>query len=156
MSSQQNTTNEIELTPQQDDYVAYCAVGGILPQEDGFGKKMTLEEYAAKLQVDRTTLWRWRTTIPDFWDRVSKKRADISGKARLTAVWNGVAMKAATGNAECAKLFLANFDPNFRMPMEKIQHEVGNSWAALLESHLKPNQNITIEAEIVNDQTTSN
>jgi hypothetical protein len=135
MKPQENAISKKEITPQQDEYIAYCAVGGIMPKEDGFGTKMSIEEFASQLGVNASTLWRWRSTIPDFWDKVSEKRREISGKSRLTAVWNGIAMKAAAGNAEAAKLYLKNFDPNYIDPSQKVEHELGTGFADLIASH---------------------
>lgn len=148
METHKNAIEIINITPQQDEYIAYCAVGGIMPREDGFGTKMTIEDFSNQLGVNASTLWRWRSTIPDFWERVNEKRKEIGGKSRLTAVWNGVAMKAAAGNAEAAKLYLANFDPNFRMPTEKVEHGVGDS---LMEALNASRRRVTIDAEIIDD-----
>jgi hypothetical protein len=148
MEVQQKATSDFILTPQHDEYIAYCAVGGIMPKEDGFGTKMSIEEFARRLDINPSTLWRWRSTIPDFWDKVNKKRTELSGKSRLTAVWNGIAMKAAAGNAECAKLYLKNFDPNYIDPMQKVQHEMGDSFADLIAAHAVKRQ---LEARTIID-----
>lgn len=150
MELQRSAINDLKITPQQDAYIAFVACGGLLPSEGGAGHKMTATQLAEELKVDPATLWRWRQQIPDFWERVGAKRSEIGGKDRLSAVWNGVFLKAAAGNAECAKIYLKNFDTQYIDPMQKIEHEIGGSWAALLESHIKNDRNDVIEAEIVN------
>lgn len=137
------------LTPQQEDYVAFVATGGLIPSDDGPGVKMTVETFAHNVGVDRVTLWRWRKTIPNFWDLVNAKRKEIGGKDRLANVWNGVYLKAAAGNAEAAKLYLANFDPSFRMPMQKVEHEAGDSLTEALS--LARQRGNLIEAEVIDE-----
>lgn len=124
------------LSFNQEQYIGYVAFGGLVPDPDGnaIAIKMTASQFAKNIKVARSTLYDWRNTIPNFWERVAEKRKEVGGKDRLSKVWNGVYMKAAAGNAEAAKLYLANFDPDFRMPMEKVQHEAGNSWASLFKN----------------------
>lgn len=145
---------EYDVTPQQDDYIAFVAVGGILPSEDGAGNKITVKQFAEKLGYDPATLWRWRKQIPNFWDRVNEKRREIGSKDRLSNVWNGVYLKAAAGNPEAAKLYLANFDPDFRMPMQKHEHDIGDGLAEamnLARQRALQRGNEAIEGEVVED-----
>lgn len=142
-----NSSQDVALlTPQQEEYVAFIATGGLIPSEDGAGTKMTAEYFAQQLGVDRVTMWRWRKTIPNFWELVHAKRREIGGKDRLTNVWNGIYLKAAGGNPEAAKLYLANFDPSFRMPMQKVEHEAGDS---LVEALGMARRRQIIEGEVV-------
>lgn len=123
------------VTVAQDEYIAYVALGGLIPDPDGVvaGKKLSATKLAERLGVDRTTLYYWRSSIPDFWDRVAAKRKQLAGRDRISTVWNGVYLRAATGDPQAAKLFLKNFDENYVDPLQKIEHEVGNSWAALIQ-----------------------
>lgn len=121
------------LSPQQENYVSYLAMGGLLPAEGGAGKKVTAEQFAISIGVARETLYYWRKHIPDLWERVADRRAELGGKDRLSQVWNGIFLKAAAGNPEAAKLYLANFDPNFRMPTEKHEVDAGGGFMDLLQ-----------------------
>jgi len=143
------------LTWAQDQYIAYTAFGGLIPDLDGdkVAVKMTATNFAKTIGVARQTLYDWRESIPDFWELVSEKRREMGSKERLTNVWNGVYLKATTGNAEAAKLYLANFDPNFKMPAQKVEHEAGDSLVEAIGIARK-RQNV-IEAEIVDDATTN-
>lgn len=149
MASQQNAIDVYVPTPAEEDYIAFVAVGGLLPSEDGAATKMTVAQFAQQLNVDPATLWRWRTKIPNFWERVDKKRREIGGRDRLSKVWNGIFLKAASGNPEAAKLYLANFDPNFRMPMQKVEHEAGDSFIDALG--MARRRSGAIEAEVVDE-----
>lgn len=138
------------LSALQDEYISYVAVGGLVPEEDGPGKRMTAGEFALRAGVERTTLYFWRKSIPGFWDLVNERRKEIGGKDRLSKVWNGIYLKACAGHAEPAKLFLANFDPNFRMPTEKMEHDIGTGMADLIANirrNEQPERKI-IDAEI--------
>jgi hypothetical protein len=151
----------VMLTPQQDAYVTYCAIGGIMTGEDGTigniaqdgtqisTKPLSTSKFAAMINVTRQTLWNWQKTIPDFWGRVAERRRVVGSQTRLTKAWNGIWLKACAGNAEAAKLYFANFDPNFRMPTEKVQHETPNSWTALMATK----RNV-VEGEVVDAPTT--
>lgn len=135
MATQDNAIIDSDITVAQDDYIAFVAVGGIIPSENSAGQKMTVEQFAAKYDVNPSTLWRWRQSIPDFWDRVAAKRREIGSKDRLSNVWNGIYLKAAAGNAEAAKLYLKNFDPNYIDPSTKVELDVGTGLSDLIAAH---------------------
>jgi len=125
----------IEITPQHDEYIAFVACNGMLPTEDSseLVRKMTASEFAQNLGVARETLYAWRKSIPNFWDRVDQKRREIGGKDRLSKVWNGIYLKAASGNPQAAAIYLANFAPKFVMPGQKAEREGDTGIADLLE-----------------------
>lgn len=142
---------DFQVTPAQDQYIAFVALGGLVPDPDGAaaGRKMTATQLAEALKVDRSTLYDWRTRIPDFWDRVAAKRKELGGRDRVSAVWNGVYLKAATGDAQAAKLFLKNFDENYVDPSTKVEHEIGNSWSALIQAKRAKANEAVIEGEVI-------
>lgn len=129
---------EKPLTQAQEDYIAFVAVGGLIPDPTGEKSaiKMTTTQFAAHYGLSRQALYNWRDMIPEFWEKVNAKRREIGSKDRLSNVWNGIYLKAATGNTEAAKLYLANFDPNFRMPTEKREIEMGDGLADLVAARI--------------------
>lgn len=150
------------LKYQQEIWIDFNAVGGLILEADGTFKmserrfnskgmpmKYTVTDLAEDLGLDRGTLYRWTKAIPDFWGRVAERRKTIAGGARVAKVWNGVFLKAAQGHAPQAAMFLANFDDDFRMPTQPVEHGLANSWAKLLEGKRKSVGNIT-EGEVVN------
>lgn len=171
MENQQDSTNgqitttenpqTVELidgvTYAQDQYIALVALGGMIPDPEGqkAAVRMTVTELAAELGYERTTLYAWRKSIPDFWDRVNRKRKELSGKDRISNVWNGLYLKGVAGDARAAAIYLANHDPDFVMPMQQVTHEVGNSWTALME-HREAEINNVIEGEIVSGPANTN
>ena len=110
-------------------------------------KKMTVETLAHKLGVTRQTLNNWRNSIPNLWGEVNRRRIEMSGQQRLARVHETWYLKAVKGDFQHLQLWLANFDPNFRMPSQKVEVEAGNSWAALLSGTRKAD---AIEGEVTN------
>lgn len=171
MDDQQKSTNEGEIEKASTDpnevilytaeksndlqqmYIDFTALGGLLTDDDGNLTRMTIGEFANKIGVDRTTLYSWKRKMPDFWDRVEERRNKIGTQARVNKVWNGIYMKAATGNPEAAKLFLGQF-AKWQPPSQKVEMEVGNGLADLLQ-HVRNaqqqeesrNKRLTIEAD---------
>lgn len=141
-----------QLSFAQDQYISFVACGGLIPDADGDATavKMTATLFAQKVGVARQTLYEWRESIPNFWDLVASRRKELGGKDRLIRVWNGVFLKAASGNAEAAKLYLANFDPDFRMPMQKVEHEAGDTLMEALSLARQRNPQL-IEGEIIRE-----
>jgi len=138
-----------ELAWKHEQYIAYTAFGGLIPDPNGEAAavKMTATTFAQQLGVSRQTLYDWRDSVPNFWERVDVKRREVSGRDRLSKVWNGVFLKAASGNAEAAKLYLANFDPNFKMPSQKVEVDATDSLVDALT--LARNRRQVIEGETV-------
>lgn len=158
-STQQSSSSEVdvipipftELSPQQQYWVDYNVVQGAITNSDGSMTKITVKDFAEKLGVDRTTLYHWSKNIPNFWDLVSERRKVIFKGARTAKVWNAVFVAATVKlNTQAQQLWLANADPDFKIPSQKIEHEVGDSWSALMAAHRerKPTHNV-IEGETV-------
>jgi hypothetical protein len=114
--------------------IEYYALGGLMTNEEGEIKKMPVTELADLLKVDRVTVYRWRDEIPDFWGKVARARQQLGGQNRVQKVWNGVFLRAAKGDAEQAKMFLTNFDPNFRMPNDKADRGAAETLIDLMNA----------------------
>lgn len=125
-----------QLSYIQRAYVDWKALNGLITDDDGI-RKMTLTELAVALKVDRTTVYRAAEKIPNLWDLVNDRIKELFPQSRLQKVRETWYLKAAKGDFQHMQLFLANFDKDFRMPAQKVEHELGNSWAALLENKRK-------------------
>lgn len=112
------------LKYQQEQWVDFCAVGGMITRADGEIEVLTIGQFAKSMRVDRTTLYRWRNSIPNFWDKVEARRREIFSRDRTTKVWNGVFLRAAKGDAEQAKIWLSAH-AKWQPPSQK--HEVSVS-----------------------------
>lgn len=149
MENRQNPTDSVEnqtvtsmsvgrnvdwssLSPQQQAWIDYCAVQGLMTDEFGNMKTVPINAFAVQLGVHRDTLYDWKTRIPNFTQLVTKRRKEIAPISRVQKVWNGIYMRAVTGDPRSAALYLANHDPTFRMPQHEVKHEAGNTWAKLL------------------------
>lgn len=139
------TLNGLSFT--QEQYIDFCACAGLIVKEDGAIKKMTIGEFATTHGVDRTTLYNWQKSIPKFDQMVEKRRFQIFTKNRVAAVWNGVFLRAAKGDAEQAKMILGHY-AGWQPPSQK--HEVTVSGLGDLVNLAR--QKGIIEGEVVDDQ----
>lgn len=134
--------------------IDYRALGGLITDDDGNTRKMTVEELATALGVNRKTLYRWQET-PGFWNAVNKQRKKLGSQARLSKMHNVLYLSALKPGREGHRdrlVWLANFDPNFRMPAQKVEHEAGDSLAALLSHRRRTiGEGEVIEGEVVED-----
>jgi len=91
---QQNASSNINDTPVNaykfgafDQYVSFCALGGLITSDDGKISSMTTLQFCQQFNVDRKTTYRWRQTT-GFAERVRVRREEIFPLARETACWN--------------------------------------------------------------------
>lgn len=138
------------LTPQQQIYIDYKALGGLfLDQETHNFRKMTMAELGRLLQVDPRTLYNWRDAIPNFWERVATRRKELNAGEWLAKMHETWKLKAAKfDNWPITEAWLINFDPNYKTPKVKVEHEVGDNYAALLAAAAKDN---VIDGEVITD-----
>jgi DNA-binding XRE family transcriptional regulator len=80
-------------------------------------RRQSAASLAADLGISRQTIYEWPKTIPDFTIKTAKAQQEII-QANVTAVWNGVFVRAAKGDYKPAELFLNQFDPYFT-PLSK-------------------------------------
>jgi hypothetical protein len=157
------------LKAQQEAWIDFNAVGGLLLEadgsiklspsrtyKDGRPKTYSVRDFANEINVDISLLYKWEKSIPNFWDLVAKRRLKIFSGRRVAKVWNGVFLAAAAGKAPQAAMFLHNYDPNFKLPGQPDpgdDKDKPNAWSALLA---KKRDRLTIrsqqaqEGEIVN------
>lgn len=168
MENQQKFTNEIsvideimakkrkadiaELTtdPRWAILIDYRALNGtIIEYSEAQGtdviRKMPLEELASKLSVTRRTLYDWEKLIPNFWDQVRERKGVLSSQKRLSLMEDKFFLTAMTWKNPIVSIkWMEQNNPNWKDPRFKVEHEVGNSWAALLG-----NKRDVIEGEVV-------
>lgn len=173
MSGLQNLTDDFNPTPEQvaevnlkilsdsqQSWIDYRALNGLIfdpTRSDATGdtliRKMTIQEFADTIGVTRQTLYDWQSSIPDFWGKVNARRIELSGQSRLAKLHEVWYLKAlAMKDWRIADAYLRNFDPNYIEPRQKVEHELGNSWAALLDAKRKRD---AVEGEVVGDGTTN-
>ena len=118
-----DSNDEVLLKFKQEKWVDFCAVGGLLTDDDGTLKPMTATNFAKALGVHRQTLYDWKRNIPDFEQRVAKRRRELGQGTRLQKVYNGLFLKASQGVPEAVKLYLQIFD-GWKPPQQEhtIEH----------------------------------
>jgi hypothetical protein len=112
------------LTPAKEYYITFCAGNGLSVQEDGSFAKISAEQFAASIGVDRRTLYRWRDTIPEFGKRVKDRRREIFNANRESMVWNGLFLRAAKGDHKQAEMILSHFS-DYTPPTQKHEVKIG-------------------------------
>jgi len=148
-------TNPWGLTDRQDAWISYCAVGGLITDDDGRVRKMTLEEFCATFDVPERTLYNWKKSIPDFAGKVRQRRMDLYSMSRETNMWNRLYLIAMTSkDHKAAVQAITSLQGHFaklELPSQRheVEHQLGNTWTDLLQQKMP-----VIEAEIVNESTT--
>lgn len=148
------------LTPQQQYWVDYNVVQGLITESDGEMKKVSVNQFAEKLGVDRTTLYSWTRRIPNFWDLVDERRKVLFRHgARTAKVWNSLFIAATVKlNVQAQSLWLLNADKSFKIPSTKVEHSATGGLADLIDSArgIKDKHDNVIEGEVVNNEPTNN
>lgn len=134
------------LSLKQEEWVSYCAVGGLITTEDGAIRKMSISDFAIQLGVDRKTLTNWKTSIPNFWERVDARRRELFSRSRIAVVWNGLFLRAAKGDAEQAKIILSHY-ADWQPPSQKHEVQIGG----LIDLARLAEQENVIEGETVDE-----
>jgi hypothetical protein len=143
MENTQTYTNPVSATPvemaqpvqidrdsvlkiNQQKWIDFNAVGGLITEADGALKPMTITAFAIALGVERKTLYNWKESIPNFWERVQQRRQELGSQTRLQKVYTGLYLKAAAGVPEAVKLYLQIFD-GWKPPKQEveIEHNLG-------------------------------
>lgn len=136
---------------QYTTLIEFKALGGIITDEDGTMKKLTMSDLSGMVGVHRDTLYEWMKR-PGFWDAVNVTRKRLSSKSRLAAIQDKWYLKALEmKDWRITEAWLRNHDEKYRESRQTIEHEIGNSWASLLEGKRKEVDHV-IEGEVVDDK----
>lgn len=150
--TKQSGSVESELTDwRHEALVDYRACGGLITDDDGI-KKLTVDDFASQLNVTRQTLYDWQKLIPNFWDKVNKRRGEVGTKHRLSRIHEVMylsAMKPGKEGFQDRKLWLEVFDPAVRSVTRKleVEHDVSDRWSDMARLRLSNDQ--AIEGEVV-------
>jgi hypothetical protein len=134
------------LKINQQKWIDFCGVGGLITDSDGTLKPMTISAFASALGVSRQTLYDWKKSIPQFNEKVRQSRIRLGGETRLQKVYNGLYLKASAGVPEAVKLYLQIFD-GWQPPSQKHEVKVGGLGDLVNQARQK---NI-IEGEVVDN-----
>lgn len=95
---QENAKN---IKPQREEYINFLAAG----QLDLDGVKWSKEDYAEKIGVNPSTLWRWEQT-DGFWNEVSLRVPQYIHRW-IPKMTNAMVGRALKGDVQAYKLLLA-------------------------------------------------
>jgi len=135
----------VDLTPPSDlqqAWIDYRALNGLIidgEQTDSAGdfkmRKMPIHEFADRIGVSKQTLFNWQNSIPEFWVKVNQRRIELAPQSRLAKLQEVWYLKAmAMTDWRITDAWLRNFDPNYREPKQKIEHEIGSGMADLINA----------------------
>lgn len=148
------------LTPIQQAYIDWKALSGLVTTDEGELKKITLADMAAEMNIDRRTFYDQTVHIPNLYELIAERRHKLAPKSRIARVHETWYLKAVRGEWQHMNAWLYNFDPSYKTPTQKVEHDVGDTLADLLDvarSQKQP-KNITNGEAINGDQshTTTN
>lgn len=127
LTTSQNVTDEQsenckELTYEQQRVAEWHAANGMQYWdivELGVVKRPSAKKLATELGISRQTIYDWPKVIPDFKEHIRKAQFGMI-QINITAVWNGIFLKAAEGDVKAAEMYLSYFS-DYRPP--KSMHE---------------------------------
>ena len=90
------------IDPRRQLFIDFVASGQI----NSAGFRVTFEEFAASIGVDRRTLYKWEEGIPNFWAITARRSMDMVQR-RAPRIMNAMYAKALRGDVAAAKLLLA-------------------------------------------------
>jgi hypothetical protein len=71
-----------------DQYLTFCALGGMMVSDTGGIDRMTLGEFCEAVHVDEETTRRWKKQTSNFGLLVRQRRSEVFSLARETAAYN--------------------------------------------------------------------
>lgn len=138
----QNVTTEDGIQPYKsgvfEEYVTYCALGGMMTDDVGGISTMTQEKFCETRGVSRMTLSRWKNETHDFAELVRARRDEIVPLARETAALNrlyvigmsSLGEQAAHHDQRAAVDALKTYTGHhskLRLPKQSVEVEAGES-----------------------------
>jgi len=145
------------LTVAQDDFITFVACDGLMVEAGGQLEQINMTQYANRIGVDRTTLYNWQKSIPDFWPRVTARAAEIFTRKRRMKIYNGLFLRAARGDAAQAALLLSHFPDaegrTFQPPAQKHEVTASDDVVSLLNQARQRAREIGVETQLESHAT---
>jgi hypothetical protein len=140
------------LSQAQLDWIDYTATQGLITGPDGEMKKMTVKEFAQRVDYNPDTLYEWRKSIPNFWELVGQRCMDIFSETRTLKVINSIYLNATVKmNVQAQALWMANQRlVEFRQPNQEVKVTADDSWASIFQSRAKELSE-PIEGEVISE-----
>jgi hypothetical protein len=115
-------------------YIFYCAAGGMRVTEDGDFEPQTVTQFAAEVGVHRVTVYDWPKIIPNFEAHVNRARGMLYSTRRVDQVLKALYLQAIAGNVTAIDMYLRNFYKDYKVPSFKGELEAGSNLASLMMS----------------------
>lgn len=135
LSPDKKLENSKVLTYEQQRVADWHAANGMRYwdlDDMGVVKRPSAKMLAEELGISRQTIYDWPRIIPNFREHILEAQFGMI-QTNIIAVWNAVFIKAANGDAKAAEMYLANFDPTFRLPVRQSKLEVqATGWGDII------------------------
>lgn len=125
-------------------YLTFRALAGLMVDEVGHMKQMSLDDFCEIYDVNRTTVWRWNNKTPDLAMKIRDRRSEIVPLARESAALNKLLMIGMTslgknghGDQKAAVQALVSYlghHSDFKLPTQRQELEVKHSVGDLLSA----------------------
>lgn len=151
----QNTpTDESQvLSAAKLQWIDFTATQGLITEADGTTTKMTVMQFAQMVGVNKSTLFRWRDDIPNFWQKVADRVRFFYDGNRTIKVINAIYLNATVKlNPKAQEMWMANQKLiEFRSPTQKVEHEFSGGMADLLNRarEIRQSAENAIEGEVI-------
>lgn len=136
-----------------DEYISYCALGGVITDDDGTTHKMTVDQFCQTYGVTRMTLSRWKRQTPDWGERVLRRLDEIMPAARVAQVWTSMyliarQLKDKRSAVEAGKLILGH--NGMRLPTQRQELKVEGNFLDMMAAASREG---IVEGEVVDEPT---
>jgi hypothetical protein len=132
-----------------DAYLTFCALGGLITDDDGHITQLKLADFCSQVGVNEATTWRWKKE-PGFAMKVRARRDEIIPLARETKAFNqlyllGMQMQDKRAAVDALKTYLGHHS-NLRLPTVKQEVKIEGNFLDMMTA---ATQEGIIEGEIV-------
>ena len=138
----------------QDQWITFCATSGMSYDEDGNFTTISVKQFAAAIGYDRTSLYRWKKEIPDFWGKVNARARELFNQQTKYAIFKGLNLKAMAGDVRAAEFVLSHYS-DYTPPAQK--HEVKlTGWGDVVREARKKRIKADRPADVVEAEVVPN
>jgi hypothetical protein len=135
LATDKKLENSKVLTYEQQRVADWHAANGMRYwdlNDMGVVKRPSAKTLAVELGLSRQTIYDWPRIIPNFREHILEAQFRMI-QTNIIAVWNAVFIKAADGDTKAAEMYLANFDPTFKLPSRQSKVEIqASGWGDII------------------------
>lgn len=120
-----------------EQFVTYCALGGLIADDNGKLNKMTQDQFCQAFGVNPATCWRWKKE-PNFAMKVRTRREEVVPLARESIAFNqlfmlGMQTQDKRAAVDALKTYLGHFN-NLQLPVQRQDIKVQGGLMEVLQA----------------------